>query len=114
MGVQERWEYREVYLKSVRWIAIRYACMSRDKYRCVACGRNRNLEVHHMTYQNRGKDMTSEAADCLTLCCVCHGKMHNGELDDAIVEKLARILRRNQEEDRKRWGGGLRILVGNS
>ena len=37
-------------LKDSRWLAKRQAILARDSFRCVICGSNNGLNVHHSAY----------------------------------------------------------------
>ena len=50
----------------------------RDNWRCVACGRRKELECHHiLSVAEGGKH---EMASCVTLCRGCHIAHHGGKL----------------------------------
>ena len=74
--------YRQ-YLKSARWRQKREARKSQDGYRCVRCGSDERLEVHHISYQRLGWEPLS---DLRTLCHECHGE----------ISELERVLDRNR------------------
>ena len=61
------------YLNSSAWAQKREQVLQRDGYRCD-CKSDQDLEVHHKTYENIGKEPIS---DLLTLCSDCHSKHHN-------------------------------------
>lgn len=44
--------------------------LQRDKYRCLLCGSNERLDVHHAKPQNQGG--TSDDSNLITLCEGCH------------------------------------------
>jgi hypothetical protein len=58
---------------------LRIACLMRDGYQCQQCGkRDGHLQAHHVIYREHGgKDTLS---NLLTLCEVCHHKVHQGKL----------------------------------
>ena len=64
------------YIHSVAWEETRQKIFRRDGFRCVCCGESKNLNVHHITYENLGAEKPS---DLVTLCQKCHEKVHNGE-----------------------------------
>ena len=61
------------YLQSDHWIALRKLRIEFDETRCVNCGAQQNLQVHHKTYINRGAERLD---DLETLCVLCHKLKH--------------------------------------
>jgi hypothetical protein len=57
---------------------------------CVACGETiqDRLEHHHLIPQSRGGD--NEETNVITICCVCHGKLHAWPHDMLDRNKLQR------------------------
>ena len=47
--------------------------LKRDNYHCVKCRCKSNLNIHHLTYQNRGNEL-KHLHDLITLCRKCHEK----------------------------------------
>lgn len=67
--------YRHGYLKSSAWAQKKKEVLKQDGYdRCKICKSDQDLEVHHETYDNIGKEPTS---DLSTLCRPCHSHIHN-------------------------------------
>ena len=64
--------YRQ-YLQSARWRAKREQRKAIDKWACVKCGETYGLQVHHLTYERRGRERMS---DLVTLCEDCHRRVH--------------------------------------
>lgn len=71
-------QYHE-YIKSKEWQETRQRIFRRDKYTCVMCGANKNLHVHHITYENLGAE---KDADLVTLCESCHAAVHDEVFSD--------------------------------
>lgn len=67
-----RLDYRQ-YLKSDSWKRKKYARLRKDGLRCQMCGTAKNLQVHHITYENFPNE---DIEDLVTLCCDCHSKVH--------------------------------------
>jgi len=64
------------YLETERWKRLRKKVLERD-IQCVLCGSNKNLQVHHKSYNHKGcHAWTKEAADCITVCRRCHKIIH--------------------------------------
>jgi hypothetical protein len=68
-------DYAE-YLQSPHWQVVRNGALKRAGYRCMACNSAEQLEVHHRTYANLGREAEQ---DVIALCAVCHGKIHAEE-----------------------------------
>ena len=81
LRVHYRQRYGE-YLTGPRWFVIRNLRCWWDGWSCTQCGKRYPLEVHHLTYQNKGKGglpgMLWEFIDCRTLCDKCHEERHEG------------------------------------
>ena len=63
------------YLQTPEWISKRGERLIKDSYRCVFCGNKNHLHVHHKTYTNLMREDVDK--DLITLCKVCHEKVHN-------------------------------------
>jgi hypothetical protein len=58
---------------------LRIACLMRDGYQCQQCGKkNSRLEAHHIVFKEHGGKDT--LANLLTLCEVCHQRLHQGKI----------------------------------
>lgn len=66
-------EYQE-YLNSDHWKQIRLKALKRAGYKCQLCASNKELNVHHNTYKNKGHENLN---DLVVLCRDCHKKFHN-------------------------------------
>ena len=72
--------YQTVYLKSLRWRLLRWACKRRDGHRCRVCNGTVGLQAHHRTYTHRGRaelrylfsGFRRELDDLTLLCNECH------------------------------------------
>lgn len=63
---------KEAYYASPHWRAMREVRLEIDGYRCVACGSNQDLVVHHTCY-----DLFNERPEFLqTLCDFHHSAIH--------------------------------------
>jgi len=69
--IKDKFEYLE-YLQSEAWKEKANKCNSRDGS-CVRCGSNKDLEAHHLTYDNLYMEKDE---DLITLCSECHTKEH--------------------------------------
>lgn len=60
------------YLKSKRWEEVRTA--TKNYYQCCqSCGSDKNLQVHHLTYERLGRELFE---DLTLLCGKCHMLKH--------------------------------------
>lgn len=65
--------YRQ-YLKSEHWQQIRKVALERADHKCQVCGhRDKKLNVHHNTYENKGHE---DLTDLCVLCDDCHKAFH--------------------------------------
>src|SRR3990167_766398 len=62
----------ESYLLSDEWAELRRRQLKHQK-RCQACGTEKNLHAHHMTYHRLGHE---KLKDLKTLCGSCHRILH--------------------------------------
>jgi 5-methylcytosine-specific restriction endonuclease McrA len=61
------------YLRSNKWRDLRQQVFQRDGPSCQLCGGTSELQIHHLTYEPRGR----ESVDDLTvLCKKCHKRAH--------------------------------------
>jgi 5-methylcytosine-specific restriction endonuclease McrA len=68
-----RESYKE-YLTSDAWKAKRKAVLIRDGLRCQLCGHDKNLHVHHITYE---RIYVEDLEDLITVCQRCHENVHS-------------------------------------
>ena len=62
------------YLQSDHWQTTRRLALEHYDNVCDECGTTTKLEVHHLTYENKGKE---RLADLQILCRECHEKKHD-------------------------------------
>ena len=88
------------YLKSPWWRNhVRRQALDRAGYRCDVCRATQGLEVHHVSYENLGRE---QPEDVLVLCCTCHATEHNKPLrfyEGSDPEHIRAIMVRM----RRRW-----------
>ena len=63
-------------LKDSRWLDKRQAVLARDSFRCVICGSNNGLNVHHSAYIYGREPWEYDNKYLVTLCYECHAKLH--------------------------------------
>jgi len=61
------------YLHSEEWKTKAASVRKRDAYTCQQCGKNCNLEVHHLYYEHLYNEPLS---DLITVCGDCHEAIH--------------------------------------
>jgi 5-methylcytosine-specific restriction endonuclease McrA len=62
----------EAYYLSAEWQALRLACLRRDHFRCVVCGRPAVVADHIMSRRAGGRD---ELRNLRSLCRVCDNRL---------------------------------------
>jgi hypothetical protein len=65
--------YRE-YLQTAHWRGVREYALMRADYRCQLCNSPESLQVHHRTYDRRGRE---NYRDVVALCRNCHARFHD-------------------------------------
>lgn len=58
------------------WYVVRKVVLKRDKYKCMACGSEDELNVHHKKYTTKYV-WEEPIKNLVTLCRACHKKEHN-------------------------------------
>jgi hypothetical protein len=61
--------YRNVYLRSDHWHALRLWALALAGYRCLRCKKGGRLDVHHRHYQTLWRETPD---DVEVLCRTCH------------------------------------------
>ena len=72
--------YKE-YLETDHWKKTRAKALKKANYKCELCNSTKELNVHHKTYGNRGKE---KPEDLIVLCHNCHAKFHDKPVDNVI------------------------------
>lgn len=67
------------YLQSDHWKKTAAAARVRANNRCQVCGSEKNIDVHHNSYQRLGQE---EPFDLVCLCHLCHEIYH---FTDAVL-----------------------------
>lgn len=66
--------YYQTYLKSEKWRNMRGKILRVRGFKCELCGSKRNLQLHHLTYENLGNE---QDGDVIILCKQCHSRAHD-------------------------------------
>jgi len=64
------------YLNSEYWSLVRKSMHEITGNKCEICGGSESLNIHHLSYENRGKETLD---DLVCLCQRCHEVMHTYE-----------------------------------
>ena len=67
----------ETWMYSKEWRQKRNRKLKEAGYKCEICGTAKNLQVHHITYENLGYEPMD---DLLVVCKKCHEKLHETDL----------------------------------
>ena len=59
---------------------------ARDNYKCVLCGCDRKLNAHHIDPVWNNVEKACDLENLITLCVVCHKKLHINNLEMAFME----------------------------
>lgn len=71
---QRYYESYSEYLQSSHWRKVREQRKAYDEYKCYLCGSTDELNVHHISYKNLGRENINN--DLVTLCRDCHQLVH--------------------------------------
>lgn len=65
---------------------VRQAVLDRDGAQCQSCGRSGEgvLQLHHVIYRSQGGG--HHPSNLVTLCFICHERVHRGDLDITLLE----------------------------
>lgn len=85
------------YLKTRHWLKLRAEFKQKTKVkRCVMCGYDKMLNIHHTTYENLGNETID---DLVYLCKYCHYKLHNsvGTIDTKVLKELRTVEKKREK-----------------
>jgi hypothetical protein len=90
------------FLQTDYWLTVSSYVKQRDNNKCVQCGETRNLNVHHLTYDNRGYEYRTHETDLITLCEECHSAIHNIKIKPSKKPKRIKTTSKiDRRKDRK-------------
>ena len=100
----------ERYLRSSHWARVRSDAFEFYGRECSSCGSTKRLDVHHKTYERKGKERIS---DLQILCHTCHSELHRQERTGEIVRlpKRGAKRRRRKAIERRRLSRGPQALA---
>lgn len=85
----------EEQLQTTQWQYVRNRVLERDRWRCVKCRSERNLQVHHKEYIAGKMAWEYHDSYLITLCDRCHKVAHNKGVPidglDIALERLVRV-----------------------
>jgi len=87
-------DHPSVQARDPRWTALRNAHLKREPF-CQACGRDSDLEVHHIEPVHVAPSKELDPANLITLCGICHlliGHLRNWKSYNVSVRKDASTL----------------------
>ena len=58
----------------------------RDSYKCVNCGKEENLQAHHILKWSDYYKGRIDVDNGITLCAECHSKEHSGEKVENLIK----------------------------
>lgn len=61
----------DLFLKSVYWKTVRKYVLWIRGNKCSRCGRTKDIQLHHETYEHRGSEYL-HLGDLVVLCSSCH------------------------------------------
>ncbi len=79
---------RDTYLQSAEWQFKRQMALQRDHFTCQKCGTAKNLNVHHLTYANFGREKID---GLITLCKTCHEETHENDLKETATTEPTNV-----------------------
>jgi transcription elongation factor Elf1 len=74
--------------------------LERDGYKCIICGKDSMLHIHHIIPWRQGGDYKMD--NLVTLCSGCHGSVESGDVELAVyrcVLRAIKIARRTIKEN---------------
>lgn len=88
--------YKE-YLQTDHWKNLRKSKLKQSGFKCQLCSSNKELHVHHNTYERKGYEYLS---DLVVLCGNCHAKFHDVVIDDESKGLTDKQLKNIIEDDK--------------
>ena len=86
-SLTERQKQHRKFIESQEWETIRQRIYKKRGKKCEICLSDKNIQVHHLTYERFGGDELDE--DLIILCAKHHMKSH-GILKESDTEKNLR------------------------
>ena len=83
------------YLRSKEWSVVCRMAVHSANHRCQLCNSSHQLNVHHKTYANLGREVSD---DVIVLCRICHARFH-GKLEEIPFKEKVMFLKTTPELD---------------
>lgn len=64
------------FLRSKTWKDLREKALERDEHKCVLCGSDQNLNVHHVFPRKLHKELREDIENLVCVCAKCHFRIH--------------------------------------
>lgn len=97
-----------IYLQSEHWKSF---CKSVICKSCYCCGKSADLQVHHKTYKNLGKEIPD---DVVTVCDKCHVDIHELARNGIHLSEAHHVYKqqvaRTPDKDKSRWVSFLKLV----
>lgn len=94
----------EEYLQTPEWQEKRELALERDGYRCRNCNCDKNLHVHHRSYERRGNE---DINDLTTLCNDCHEHFHKRVRLTSYMGSPDDVMHKEKEEQERNGKGNV-------
>lgn len=96
---EKAYNYKQ-YLQTKHWLLFRKTALTYYKH-CQACNGSKYLQVHHVKYDNIGKECTD---DVTVLCMYCHDELHHKRMERAenILNATKKFVDWNKVEEEKK------------
>jgi hypothetical protein len=78
------------------WKKTRRRVLERDRERCAICGTGQDLHIHHIDRDPSNDDL----ANLMTLCEICHARVHAGLRHEDGEERVIRVLQAAMKRNR--------------
>ena len=85
---KNRWLFNkwcELYFTTRQWYVLRRSVIDRCNNICERCGKQKVVDIHHVTYKNLGLEKLS---DLVGLCRECHEEKHNKNRNPELLRDV--------------------------
>jgi len=86
-----------------KWKNKRLIILKRDNYCCKKCNSKNNLQVHHKKYINGRMCWDYPNSFLITLCKICHDKLHKETKIEVIKDKKTKTKDKKITKKQKRY-----------
>jgi hypothetical protein len=100
--------YKKLLLTE-EWYLFSKEIKKRDKWKCVECESDKNLQAHHIIYRKGFKPWESPMDEVITLCKICHEKVHEKNkiksISNGKIIKYNKIEKKSKSKGIKKYKG---------